>query len=366
MHLLLTALLSSAFLCLVLVRLRHLHGQLTADCEHGVQKVHVGQVPRVGGVGVLGGMVAAWLVLLGRGSSEAPLLGVLLLASLPAWGMGVAEDLSKRVGPGPRLGATMLAAALAAWFADAILPRVDIPGLDLLLAQQIVALPVTIFCVAGVAHAVNIIDGFNGLASMVTTLMLAAVGYVAFLVGDALVWNMALAGMGALLGFWFWNYPRGLLFLGDGGAYLAGFWFAEAAVLLVARNPEVSPWFGLLVAMYPVFETVFSIYRRRVLRRRSAGQPDALHLHSLIFRRIVRWAAGKTAARDLTRRNAATAPYLWGLAMATIIPAVLFWRSTAVLALFAGSFVLFYIWAYQRLVRFRTRELRPWRKSKPV
>jgi UDP-N-acetylmuramyl pentapeptide phosphotransferase/UDP-N-acetylglucosamine-1-phosphate transferase len=359
---LIVAFLVAFTITLWIVRLRHLHGRLTADSTQGVQKFHVGSVPRVGGVGLLGGMVAAWMVLLARGSNESSLMGMLLVAALPAFLMGLAEDISKKVGALPRLLATMVAAGLGAWWAGAVLPRLDVPGVDALLAWGPAATTFTVFAVAGVAHAVNIIDGFNGLASMVAALMLAALGYVAYLVEDALVWNMTLAGMGALWGFWLWNYPRGLIFLGDGGAYLAGFWFAEAAVLLVARNPQVSPWFGLLVGLYPVFETVFSMYRRRVLQRRSTGLPDALHLHSLIFRRLVRWAAGKQAARDLTRRNAATAPYLWCLAMVSIVPAVLFWRHTAVLVLFALAFILFYIWAYQRIVRFRTRDFRPWKK----
>jgi flagellar biogenesis protein FliO len=48
--------------------------------------------------------------------------------------------------------------------------------------------------------------------------------------------------------------------------------------------------------------------------------------------------------------------------MVSIVPAVLFWRHTAVLVLFALAFILFYIWAYQRIVRFRTQDFRPWKK----
>ena len=42
-----------------------------------------------------------------------------------------------------------------------------------------------------------------------------------------------------------------------------------------------------------VFETLFSIYRRKVLRGRPVGMPDGAHLHSLIYRRFLRWAAGE-------------------------------------------------------------------------
>ena len=148
------------------------------------------------------------------------------------------------------------------------------------------------FVVTGVANSVNIIDGFNGLSSMCAMLILGAVAYVAFQVDDWSVMWLALAGIGALAGFFVWNYPAGLVFLGDGGAYFVGFYVAEVAILLLHRNPQVSPMFPLLACIYPVFETLFSMYRRRVLQDRSPGVPDGIHLHSLIYRRVVRWAAG--------------------------------------------------------------------------
>ena len=72
---------------------------------------------------------------------------------------------------------------------------------------------------------------------MCTMIMLAALAYVSFQVGDMVVMSLALAAIGAILGFFVWNFPAGLVFLGDGGAYFIGFWFAELSVLLLVRNP---------------------------------------------------------------------------------------------------------------------------------
>ena len=156
------------------------------------------------------------------------------------------------------------------------------------------------FAVAGIANAINIIDGFNGLASMCVVLMLGALAYVAFQVGDPTVATLALAGIGAVLGFFLWNFPGGLIFLGDGGAYFLGFFVAELSILLLVRNPTVSPLFPLLACIYPIFETVFSIYRRRFLRATPPSMPDGIHLHSLIYRRLLRWAVGDSSAKALT------------------------------------------------------------------
>jgi protein-S-isoprenylcysteine O-methyltransferase Ste14 len=102
-----------------------------------------------------------------------------------------------------------------------------------------------------------------------------------------------------------------------------------------------------------VFETLFSIYRRRVLRDQSPGIPDGIHLHSLIYRRVVRWAAGAGEAKALTRRNSMTSPYLWLLCMCAVVPAMLFWQSTAALAMFIVLFSAGYTLLYWRIVRFR-------------
>ena len=53
---------------------------------------------------------------------------------------------------------------------------------------------------------------------MVVAISLLSLAYVGWQVGDSLVMSAALAGVGALLGFLLWNWPRGLIFLGDGGA----------------------------------------------------------------------------------------------------------------------------------------------------
>jgi UDP-N-acetylmuramyl pentapeptide phosphotransferase/UDP-N-acetylglucosamine-1-phosphate transferase len=210
------------------------------------------------------------------------------------------------------------------------------------------------FVVTGVANAVNIIDGFNGLASMCVLMMLLAIAYVAYQVGDALVFNAALIGTGAVLGFFVWNFPAGLIFLGDGGAYLLGFYLAELAVLLLHRNPAVSPIFALLLCAYPIFETLFTMYRRKFVRGVATGAPDGIHLHTLIHRRLIRWSQARTPERRQTQRNSMTSPYLWLLCLCSVIPSVLWWNNTAVLSAFLCVFMLSYVMLYASIVRFKT------------
>lgn len=332
------------------------HGHLSADHDlSGPQKFHARPVPRIGGVGIFAGL--AGMVLVAhylQGGVNAKLGALLLLCGLPAFGAGLIEDFTKRVSPGKRLLATAVSAALGVFVLGAAITRTDIPGLDLIVGTAAGAFIATVFTVAGVANSVNIIDGFNGLSSMCVSLMLLTLAYVAYQVGDTELALWALAGVGAILGFFVWNYPAGMIFLGDGGAYFMGFYLAEMGILLISRHSEVSPLFALMVCIYPVFETVFSIYRRRVLRDVSPGAPDGIHLHSLIYRRLMRWAIGARDARAMTRRNSMTAPYLWTLCISSLAPALLFWDSTPMILACMVLFGIIYVALYWRIVRFRT------------
>lgn len=351
---LMTALLISFAVTLWIVHFAKTHAKFSHDHDtSGPQKFHARPVPRIGGLGIVAGVTAAVAVLM-YSAVDTTLVILLLGCSMPVFLMGVTEDFTKTVSPRRRLFAAALSAALAAVFLEGTIPRTDIPGVDFLVSFHLGAVLLAIFVVAGFANAINIIDGFNGLASMCVVIMLVAVAYVAFQVGDRTIALLALGGVGAILGFFVWNFPAGLIFLGDGGAYFLGFYLGELAILLVHRNPDVSPMFALLLGIYPVFETLFSIYRRRILRGRPVGMPDGAHLHSLIYRRFLRWAAGDRTARELTRRNSMTSPYLWILCTLSTIPAVLFWDNSRVLQGFILVFAVTYLTLYWRIVRFRS------------
>jgi UDP-N-acetylmuramyl pentapeptide phosphotransferase/UDP-N-acetylglucosamine-1-phosphate transferase len=281
--------------------------------------------------------------------------------------MGLAEDITKTVGVKARLFAGFISGALLLYLFTITSIRIGVWGLDtLFLNLWIAAIFLCIAC-AGLANAYNIIDGFNGLASMVGIISTAAIAFVAFKVGDLALVYGALILIGAVLGFFIWNYPRGLIFLGDGGAYLIGFVIAALSILLVYRHPAVSPWFALLVNAYPIFETLFTIWRRSVHQGRSASLPDGAHFHSLIYRRVLRWAnamdqPGASAEPHYhCLNNSKTSPYLWFISSIGVIPALLFWESTPLLIASAILFVVIYIYCYRTIVQRR----KPWWLGSP-
>ena len=357
MSLLFASFLISLLLTLAVVRSSTLHSGVSSDHDFsGPQKFHARAVPRIGGLGVFLSVAGASLLAYFSQPAVGGDLWLLLACSLPAFLSGIAEDVTKRVSPRWRLFFTAVSAALGAWLLDAVLRRSDIPGVDFLITMAPFAVALTLLCVAGVANAINIIDGFNGLASMCVLMILLALAYVAFQVGDALVASTALMCAGAVLGFFVWNFPAGLIFLGDGGAYFLGFMVAELSVLLIARHREVSPLFPLLACAYPIFETIFTMYRRKFIKGVATGAPDGIHLHTLIHRRLIRprMVPGDSRERRQTMRNSMTSPYLWVLCLLSIMPAVLWWDSTRILTGFLLLFMVSYVWLYWRIVRFRT------------
>lgn len=345
----------SGIIALLLIRYSYVSDVLINDpVGGGPQKFHAHPVPRVGGIAIIAGLTIAGIMMSLQKGISAQEYWFLLISAIPAFAGGITEDLTKKVGVSARLFLIMLSAGIGAFLLDASINRVDIPFIDSLLNFFPLSLAFTMFAVSGIANAINIIDGFNGIAGVVSLLIIAAIGYVSYLLGDSFLVSVCLTAGGAILGFLLWNYPSGRIFLGDGGAYLLGFLIAEISVLLVNRHPEVSAWFPMLLVAYPVTETFFSIYRKKFLRGQSPGLPDGLHFHMLIYKRIIRWMIGSKEARYKIKRNAMTSPYLWAVALISILPAIVFWQETIVLMCLVTALIFFYLWLYWRIIRFKT------------
>jgi UDP-GlcNAc:undecaprenyl-phosphate/decaprenyl-phosphate GlcNAc-1-phosphate transferase len=348
------ALLVSLFAGFLIVRYQAVHGRWSHDgVKIGPQKFHAAPTPRIGGLCLMAALFVAQMLLPAGNDNVAELFGYLVLASLPAFAAGLTEDITKNVGVVVRFVVTMASATLGVIFLDAVLGRLDVAGFDRLLLWHPFAVAFTIFAVGGVTNALNIIDGYNGLAAGYSVIALFALAIVCALVGDAFLLWAVLTMAAALIGFLAWNYPKGKIFLGDSGAYLVGFWLAEISVLLVVRHSQISPWFPMLLMVYPVFETVFSMYRRKILRGSSPGHPDRLHMHQVIYMRLVRRFVGTSDATQITHRNSLVAPYIWAINVVVALLAVICRENTMLLVGFSAGFCVFYLRLYVTLVNWR-------------
>lgn len=357
MFLILFAITATSFSAsMLIIRYAHLHQHVTSNHPaSGPQQFHNGKTPRIGGIPVSFGILIGVMLLFTKFGIPLQTAIMWFAAAGPVFLAGLAEDLTNKVGARWRLLAAFVSAAIGIWMMNAIFSHLMIPGIDQLLKiSPLFCVALTIFAVGGVCHSMNLIDGYNGLLGGVNIIILCALGFISWKVGDVELYIVCITTVAAVVGFLFWNYPRGLIFAGDGGAYLLGFVVAEVSVLLVTRHPEVSPWFPLMLVIYPIWETVFSIYRRKIIKGQSVTLPDALHLHQILFSRVVRWMVGKQESKHLLKRNSLTTPYLWGMGLVTVCPALLFWQNTSALQFCCLVFTVMYVWLYSRIVRFKS------------
>jgi UDP-N-acetylmuramyl pentapeptide phosphotransferase/UDP-N-acetylglucosamine-1-phosphate transferase len=338
------AFLASFLLCIAVVFTKPWHGAFSMDTTDGIQKFHSAPTPRIGGIPIVFALVMAW----GKSSDEIQtLLAPILFAGMPAFLFGIAEDLTKQIGVVQRLLATMASGFLAWWITDYSLSRLDIWGVDLLMQFTLFSVMFTAFAVGGVANAVNIIDGFNGYASLTCTIAFFGFALIAFQVGDQ---NLALVSFilaASVWGFFWVNWPFGKLFLGDGGAYFQGFALAWIAVLLIERNPSVSAFSALVICVLPITEVLFSIFRRKV-RNEHPGKPDRLHFHSLVHRRYMcRWFVKWPSLA----RNSLVGILMGLMSLVSAFLANLIYDNTLHCVITSSLFVLGYVAVFARMVR---------------
>ncbi len=335
----LSGLLLSWFFCLLIMRFEPHHARFTHDHDvDGVQKFHDTPVPRVGGLAIFMGLLFAYFgltIFLDHISAGRVFLGLILLCALPVFVGGLWEDLSKQVSIRNRLLLSFVSSALGVFVLGALVHRLDVPLLDGLMGYWTLAFLFTVFAVAGVSHSLNLIDGYNGLASGFVLIVMAGLSVVSLWLGDFTMLMLCLFVGMSVLGFMLWNWPMGKIFLGDGGAYFLGFVAATLSVMLLNRNPSVSPWFPLTLLGYPIFETLFSIYRRKVLHNVRPDLPDDMHMHQLIHRLVVH------LRRDLKdswiNHNSMTAVPIWLVLMSATAITVHFYNNTHALM---GIFLL--------------------------
>ena len=339
---------AATWLCSVLLVLsQSWHGKLSLDARSGVQKIHSVDAPRVGGIAIAMGLAIAYRLV---DSAQATLLKPLLIAAIPVFAAGLIEDLTKRVGPLPRLLAAMFSGALACYFSGLCMQNTGLTVLDWALQWTPMAVMFTAFAVGGMTNAINIVDGFNGMASGICIIILLSFGAIANGLNDAPLFLLCLSMACVAFGFAVVNWPSGGLFLGDGGAYLLGLCVAWMAVLLVERHTEVNGWTAVMVCAYPLLEAGFSMRRRSKCSVKKMGSADRRHLHHFIHRRLVaRWVPDN----NKLLLNSLTSPVVWVLTGVPAAWGVYFADNTSMLMLGFGLAAFAYGGLYARVTQFQ-------------
>jgi len=307
-----------------------------------VQNSHVGKPLRLGGIAVLSGIGLAVAILCWYSGRTYTIW--LLLSAAPVFLAGILEDLGYLVSPRGRFLASIVSATIATFALGLWVPGADLPFLDDAMAFAGFAIPVTILFAVCCCHALNLIDGMNGLASL--TISAAAIGL--FFISNAVELTQ-IAAMSALLaagavGFMFFNWPRGRIFLGDAGAYTLGHMLVWLAISIAALAPEVTVPALLLVLFWPLADVLHTVLRR-ALNNLPIFHPDRMHLHQKIRRSLEIAVLGQ---RSKAVSNPVTTLLMAPFIVAPVVTGALLhdqkqlaWVAFAVfLALFAGTNLL--------------------------
>ncbi|MEY3090188.1 MAG: hypothetical protein RL113_504 [Pseudomonadota bacterium] len=297
---------------------------IDAHTEAKPQNFHQFSTPRAGGIGIFLSMIFLLFT---------PLGWKLLLSMLLAFASGIFEDFHQSLSPKARLLLQLIAALSAVVLTNSVVTYL---GLGITLPYWL-GIFFSVFSIVGLMNAVNIIDGFNGLASGIVLLILVSFGIVAIEVGSDEILQITSLIAAGVLGFFILNFPKGKIFLGDGGAYLLGFITALIGIFLASNYEDVSPWYILAALIYPVWEVIFSIIRKTKAKR-SPLEPDAYHLHMLIYKHI-------------TQNNPLTSLSIIGMTAPFMLLSTLYANNSKFNLLLVAVFVSCYLMLYRYLYK---------------
>jgi UDP-GlcNAc:undecaprenyl-phosphate/decaprenyl-phosphate GlcNAc-1-phosphate transferase len=153
-------------------------------------------------------------------------------------------------------------------------------------------IPLTIAWLVGCINALNLLDGMDGLASMVGLLTAAMMGIVATNMGNDYVTIIAVVLAGSLAGFLVHNLPPASIFLGDSGSMVIGL---IVGVLGIQGAMKTSATLAItvpaVIMSLPIFDTVLAVVRRKLSGRRiDSADHEHIH-HRLLDRGLTQWQA---------------------------------------------------------------------------
>ncbi len=290
------------------------------------QKFHTAPTPRIGGLGIF---IGCFFLMV---NTEIGLF--LMLASVPAFVAGFLEDLFAKITPSRRLIIMLVSAVMAIYLLGVVVT--DFTFFKVPLEIGVI---ITIIAIIGMINGTNLIDGINGLSSGISMIIFATYYFMSITVGDNDIEFISAICAMTLLGFFLFNYPKGRIFLGDGGAYFIGFMLAAVAILLGKNNTEISPWFILCTLVHPVWEVIFSFFRKAVIEKESPFNPDPYHIHQFIFIYLA------------NKNNPMTTLIILPFVLINNLIALQFYNNHLVLVLLAFSYMAIYTTVYMVLYK---------------
>ena len=237
------------------------------------RKVHTHVIPRLGGLAIYIGFMAAVLFCV---PLQHELVGM-LLGCTAIVAVGIWDDICN-IPAKVKLVGQILAACIPIAFGIQI-EWLTNPFGDIIVLPELIAIPVTIFWIIGFTNTVNLIDGLDGLAAGVAFIASISMFLLAYNLNQFLPALVIVSMAGAALGFLQYNFNPAKIFMGDTGSMLLGYTLSVAAVLgLVKTAATVALVVPIIALGLPILDTTFAIIRRK-MSGVPIFQPEKGHLH---------------------------------------------------------------------------------------
>ena len=202
--------------------------------------------------------------------------------------LGLSDDLKLNLRPKFRLLSMLIILIALVISNNFYVENTGIGYLNKFLEIDIFALFFVCLCFLFIINGSNLIDGYNGLLSIHTLIILINLSFINYLNENTDFALFILCLILILIIFLKYNFPKASIFLGDGGSYFLGAFVAISVIKTSIANPTISPFYFCILLFYIFFEVFFSFIRKITKEKMSPLFPDKKHLHMLIYKNFLK------------------------------------------------------------------------------
>ncbi len=254
--------------------------------EPDERKVHKTVIPTLGGLGIFGGFIIAYLTC--TPPNLAGQLQFFVAAFVVIFFLGLKDDILVISATKKFIG-QLIAAGIVIKFGG-----IQISNMGGLLGiyeiPNFAGTILTLFTIIVITNSFNLIDGVDGLAGSLGLLTTLIFGTYFYMIGELAFSVMAFSLSGALISFLIYNFSPAKIFMGDTGSLLLGLINSILVIKFInvaGTAPgqwalESAPAIGFAILMIPLFDTL-RVFGSRILDRRSPFSPDRNHVHHFML-----------------------------------------------------------------------------------
>ncbi|TCP26017.1 UDP-GlcNAc:undecaprenyl-phosphate GlcNAc-1-phosphate transferase [Scopulibacillus darangshiensis] len=285
------------------------------------RKVHSVSMPRLGGLAIYLSFIIGFLIIRPESDYTLAILGGSFIIIL----MGFLDDVMT-LSPKIKLVGQLMAAIVI------VIGGIQVDFINLPFDGRLYlgwfSIPITILWIISITNAINLIDGLDGLAAGVSSIVLLTIAGLAIAEGNYFVFAVSVIMLGSSLGFLPYNFFPAKIFMGDSGAYFLGYIISILSLLGFKNVTMFSLVVPVIILAVPISDTLFAIIRR-MIKKKPLSAPDKSHLHH----RLLRFGFS----------HQETVLLIYGMSAFFALSAIVFSKSTLWGSCFIITFVLFVI-----------------------